>query len=185
LRFAWSQDAPKIVVVLRLSNTHKMKGNKPHSPSTKQFARNFILVAIGLLIGYFGSLRSKFQAKTGPFMFLRTPDVPFHKTSHVDANGDAILKKQLVEPFTIAPNIAGISLATLKPGQTVSYHSHASMAEMFYVISGSGILHAGEKEQTLAPGDFFSIPPPMRHEIQGGSSEDLVMMVVGVTYDAI
>jgi len=65
-------------------------------------------------------------------------DVLFRATSHKDkATGLSIQKQQLIEPFVV-PNLAGVSVGTLQPRQTVELHDHRSMHEFFYVLEGSG-----------------------------------------------
>jgi quercetin dioxygenase-like cupin family protein len=57
-------------------------------------------------------------------------DVPYRKTSH------GTTKQQLVEEFSVHPDLAGISVATLLQGQTIKQHVHESMHEFFYVFEG-------------------------------------------------
>ena len=67
-------------------------------------------------------------------------DLPLKSTSHVDAQGRPITKQQLIDPFTLVDNLAGISVTSLLPGQSVTRHSHDSMHEFFYILDGQGLV---------------------------------------------
>ena len=57
---------------------------------------------------------------------LQLEQVPFRKTSHIDEEGNPIVKQQFIEPFVI-PNFVGYSVATFKPGQIMMpAHEQAS-----------------------------------------------------------
>jgi quercetin dioxygenase-like cupin family protein len=55
-----------------------------------------------------------------------------------------------------------IALNATMPGVTVPMHSHSS--EQYGVVyAGEGILRIGEEERTMRSGDFYHIPPEVRH----------------------
>jgi mannose-6-phosphate isomerase-like protein (cupin superfamily) len=113
----------------------------------------------------------------------RLGDIPASPTSHVDERGrHAITKQQLVEPFVV-PNLAGISVATLLPDQTISSHKHETMHEFFYVLSGTGIVTVDEVDHGLAANSFVHVTPGELHSFQssGSAKEPMKMVVVGVT----
>jgi quercetin dioxygenase-like cupin family protein len=57
-------------------------------------------------------------------------DLPHVPTSH------GTTKQQLVEEFSVHPDLAGISIAKLLQGQTIKRHVHKSMHEFFFVFEG-------------------------------------------------
>jgi hypothetical protein len=72
---------------------------------------------------------------------IRLQDVPLKSTSHVyGPQGRPIAKQQLVDPFTLVNNLAGISVTSLLPGQSVTRHAHDSMHEFFYILDGDGLV---------------------------------------------
>jgi mannose-6-phosphate isomerase-like protein (cupin superfamily) len=49
-----------------------------------------------------------------------------------------ILKQSLILPLTaVHPDLVGISVATIRPGQVVSMHVHETMHEFFYILQGA------------------------------------------------
>ena len=95
------------------------------------------------------------------------------------------MKQQLIEPFEI-PNIAGFSVATLRPGQTVTEHVHESMIEAFFVLSGQGTISINQHETSISTGHFILVVPGERHSLwvdnvaSGESSQDMVFLVLGI-----
>jgi quercetin dioxygenase-like cupin family protein len=108
-------------------------------------------------------------------------DVPIRNTAHIDQDGQPITKQQFLDPFLI-PNVAGFSVATIQPGQTVSLHSHKTMHEFFYVIDGSGKFIFDGKTQVVSPGSFIHIVPPTEHEIvvPSENGESLKVLLAGI-----
>jgi mannose-6-phosphate isomerase-like protein (cupin superfamily) len=58
------------------------------------------------------------------------------------------------------PTSAGISLARawLEPGQATKPHV-LDFVEIYYVLSGQGVMHLDEEEQTIGPEDCVYVPP--------------------------
>jgi quercetin dioxygenase-like cupin family protein len=108
--------------------------------------------------------------------------VSHRPTSHMDGQGRPITKQQLVDPFVI-PNFAGFSIATLQPGQTLAEHSHESMVELFYVLSGSGKVQIDGQETSIAQGHFIEVVPGERHafDVQPTEEQAMVMLFCGIT----
>ncbi|VEU45293.1 unnamed protein product [Pseudo-nitzschia multistriata] len=119
----------------------------------------------------------------------RLEDTPFRATSHADrATGTTIAKQQFLDPFVV-PNLAGVSVATLRANQTVEPHSHRSMHEFFYVLEGTAdFALCGRETHRAKGGTFVHVVPGCVHSIarvQGtggdGDDGDLRVLVVGVT----
>ena len=91
-------------------------------------------------------------------------DVPIRNTVHIDQDGQPITKQQFLDPFLV-PDVAGFSVATIQPGQTVSRHSHKTMHEFFYVIGGGGNFIFDDEIEVVSSGSFIHIVPPTEHEI--------------------
>ena len=131
-----------------------------------------------------------------PFVKVSTLDqVPWRPTSHVDPQThQAIMKQQLVEPFAL-PNLAGFSVAKVRPGQHITVHEHESMHELFLVWKGTGRIRVeytdGDadgshgsvaKEYDVSTGAFIHVSPGVKHSIwvPSEATEDLTMVVCGV-----
>jgi hypothetical protein len=95
---------------------------------------------------------------------IRLDNVPLTSTSHVDnAHGRSITKQQLIEPFVLAHNLAGISVTSLLPGQTVYRHVHESMQEFFYILDGQGLVQLDDNDMTEQEETTRGIPKNSRN----------------------
>ena len=154
----------------------------------KQLAATFF---VGFLVGFVvcGGIHRQTET-TSTTTFWKAPssgfiahinDIPPRKTSHVDGQGRPITKQQLVEPFVI-PTIAGFSVATLLPGQTLAAHSHKSMVEFFYILSGQGTVTVNEQVSQVSPGDFVQAVPGETHgfAVLPTELDGMRMLVCGV-----
>eukprot|EP00977_Amphora_coffeiformis_P013513 scaffold3571_cov176-Amphora_coffeaeformis.AAC.29 len=121
-------------------------------------------------------------------------EIPLQPTSHKGVD-----KQSLLPPFSIAENLAGLSVASIQPGQTIERHHHPTMFEFFYVISGEGYAvsknnaqqdsFGSNSEETLklregsfvqtVPGDFHSFA------VDHVQTKPLQMIYFGVTTDPI
>jgi quercetin dioxygenase-like cupin family protein len=102
------------------------------------------------------------QAIVGSIHHLQ--DTPIRNTSHKDEQGRPITKQQFLEPFAI-PTVAGVSVATILPGQRVEMHQHESMHEFFYILQGTGMFSVLGTEEPVAPGTFLHLAPHEPHGI--------------------
>ena len=80
---------------------------------------------------------------------------------------------------TTAP-ITQCSLAeeTLPPGRSVTPHHHEVMEEVYYILSGHGIMRIGEEEQAVGAGDAIYIPRQMRHTLTNTGAEAMKILLV-------
>jgi quercetin dioxygenase-like cupin family protein len=170
----------------------KDSNSKTSSMTTNSYVHNVTTFSfiVGLLVGYVlgregggdnsgrinSGLRTKSSTATtkGLSSFVtHINDAPTQSTSHVDpTTGTAILKQQLIDPFVVIPNLAGISVATLRQDQTVTSHHHETMHEFFYVLEGHGIFTIQDTNYTVHPGSFVHIVPPDVHSISVAVKEE-------------
>jgi Cupin domain len=59
-----------------------------------------------------------------------------------------IYKQQLIEAFGVHPLLAGISVATLRSGQSIPRHVHESMHEFFFVLQGNLSIEVEESSES-------------------------------------
>lgn len=160
-----------------------MRPKQQHGPSTLK--SNIVVFVAGVLCGAcgFGSLHSPppaeiVKAPKVTSSMQQLESVPFRKTSHGTS------KQQLMEPFSVHPNLAGISVATLQPGQSIERHAHGSMHEFFYVLSGNVDITVESTGKAACPRDcFFHAAPGEVHsfEIAANAPSEMKMIVIGLT----
>ena len=77
----------------------------------------------------------------------------------------------------------GVSHMRLPPGRSgVPFHHHQREDEVFYVLSGRGVLRYGDQLHPLRPGDCVSCPARtgIAHQLANPYDEDLVYLAIGV-----
>ncbi len=80
---------------------------------------------------------------------------------------------------TTAP-ITQCSLAeeTLPPGKTVTPHQHEVLEEIYYILSGSGVMTIGEESQAVSAGDAIYIPKNNVHSLTNTGDEEMRILLV-------
>jgi len=80
---------------------------------------------------------------------------------------------------TTAP-ITQCSLAeeTLPPGHSVTPHHHEGLAEVYDILSGSGLMTIGAEQRAVSAGDAIYIPPQHRHTLTNTGTEPLRLLLV-------
>jgi mannose-6-phosphate isomerase-like protein (cupin superfamily) len=80
---------------------------------------------------------------------------------------------------TTAP-ITQCSLAeeTLQPGASVTPHHHRELEEIYYLLSGEGLMTVGAEQRKVLAGDAVYIPKGERHTLENTGSEPLRLIVV-------
>lgn len=76
----------------------------------------------------------------------------------------------------------GVVQQTLKPGMVgCPFHWHSREDEVFFVLSGRGVLRYGESIQEISSGDCVSCPADTQvaHQIANPFDEDLVYLAIG------
>lgn len=67
---------------------------------------------------------------------------------------------------------------TIYPTGTTTGHTHADREEVYFVISGEGIMVIGEERINIKPGDGLYVPPGLFHTtIQKGNQPLVVLWV--------
>jgi len=79
-----------------------------------------------------------------------------------------------------AARIVAIYETFLQPGQTIQPHFHPDAEELYYLISGQGVMHIGEERRDVATGDVIYIPPEKVHFLQNSSAEPIRFLTLTV-----
>ena len=76
----------------------------------------------------------------------------------------------------------GVNETRLPPGRALCpFHYHQREDEVFYVLSGKGVLRSGDRLIDIGPGDCISCPAGdgVAHQIANPFDEDLVYLAIG------
>jgi uncharacterized cupin superfamily protein len=80
----------------------------------------------------------------------------------------------------------GVNQTRLPPGRTAGpFHYHQREDEVFFVLSGRGVLRYGDELVDLRAGDTVSCPAGsgVAHQIANPYDEDLVYLAIGINDD--
>lgn len=104
------------------------------------------------------------------------------EVSHTEGEHWGAAYKVLTPSMTEKGGRLGVNLTRVTKGRTVCpFHSHQREDEVFYVLSGRGVLRYGETLTPLAPGDCVSCPAGtgVAHQIANPHDEDLIYLAIG------
>jgi mannose-6-phosphate isomerase-like protein (cupin superfamily) len=66
--------------------------------------------------------------------------------------------------------------ARLAPGGSTTPHYHPETEEIYYILSGRGLMTIASETVEVGPGDAIAIPPGARHTIANPGHETLVFL---------
>lgn len=89
---------------------------------------------------------------------------------------DTSLIREIAHPTNSAATQQSLAEATLPPGATTTAHFHPKAEEIYYVLSGQGLLRLEAEEAALRPGDAIVIAPGQRHQVRNIGAVDLVFL---------
>jgi mannose-6-phosphate isomerase-like protein (cupin superfamily) len=67
---------------------------------------------------------------------------------------------------------------TLLPGQAVTPHHHREIEEIYYVLSGRGVMSVGDEKREVAAGDAIYVPRGSRHTLENTGAEPIKLILV-------
>jgi mannose-6-phosphate isomerase-like protein (cupin superfamily) len=80
----------------------------------------------------------------------------------------------------ITKRIAAVYDTSLPPGQSIAPHYHTDFEEIYYVLSGYGIMTIGEEQKEISRGDVVYIPAIAPHALLNTGSVPLRFITVTV-----
>jgi mannose-6-phosphate isomerase-like protein (cupin superfamily) len=66
--------------------------------------------------------------------------------------------------------------ATLPPGASTQEHCHAISEEIYYILSGHGLMHVAGEQRAVGPLDAIALRPGVRHKLANTGMEPLVFL---------
>ncbi|HKG23639.1 MAG TPA: cupin domain-containing protein [Blastocatellia bacterium] len=77
-------------------------------------------------------------------------------------------------------DITQCSLAeeVLPPGCSVTPHHHERLEEVYYIVSGNGVMSVGDEQSEVGPGDAIYIPRGTRHTLANAGPEPVKLLLV-------
>jgi mannose-6-phosphate isomerase-like protein (cupin superfamily) len=63
-------------------------------------------------------------------------------------------------------------------GGYVEEHAHDIEEQVYYILSGKGIMRCGDETREVGPGSVIFVPPRVVHGIRNEAAEDLTFVIV-------
>lgn len=79
-----------------------------------------------------------------------------------------------------ASKIVAIYETTLSSGQTIQPHYHSDAEELYYILSGNGLMHIGDERKEVESGDVIYIPPEKVHFLSNTSAAEIRFLTLTV-----
>ncbi|MBD1918669.1 MULTISPECIES: cupin domain-containing protein [Cyanophyceae] len=95
------------------------------------------------------------------------------------SHNPAIKKRVLLRSHDL-PHLTNFAQARFAPGQVAQGHSHADMAEVFFVEAGDGTITVDGQAYPLTPGTCIAIEPGEYHEVANTGAQELILTYFGI-----
>lgn len=93
------------------------------------------------------------------------------------------IKKQTFIGNDLVPKLMMFGKAVFKPGQKVGEHKHATMFEVFYILSGKALFVINGKENIIEAGECVVIEPGEFHFQSNSFDRDVEWVYFGIATD--
>lgn len=80
----------------------------------------------------------------------------------------------------IAKNIAAVYDTSLLPGESIPLHFHPDYEELYYILSGYGIMTIDDEKQEISRNDVVYIPQNAAHTLHNTAEVPLRFFTVSV-----
>jgi mannose-6-phosphate isomerase-like protein (cupin superfamily) len=92
------------------------------------------------------------------------------------AHGSEI--RPLIDRTTSQVTRCSLAEETLPPGCAVAPHYHRQIEEIYYIVSGRGLMTVGGETREVGAGDAVYIPRSHRHTLENTGAEPLTLLLV-------
>ena len=96
------------------------------------------------------------------------------------AHGGAIA--QMILDRRTLKELGFLAIARLAPGKEIESHIDP-MEEIYFVISGTGVIRVDGEEKEVRPGDATWVPTGSSHSLLNTGKEDCVIIVIASSWD--
>ncbi|MDQ6993146.1 MAG: cupin domain-containing protein [Mariprofundus sp.] len=81
------------------------------------------------------------------------------------------------------PGSVRLSHALFKAGESIEPHKHDDLCEVFYLLSGQGVLRVEGLDMMISPGSTFMIAPGEVHQLTNSGDSDMTMIYFALLKD--
>jgi mannose-6-phosphate isomerase-like protein (cupin superfamily) len=91
------------------------------------------------------------------------------------AHGSEI--RPLIDRTTSGITQCSLAEEMLPPGCAVTPHHHREMEEIYYIVSGSGLMTVGDETREVEAGDAVYVPRGHRHTLENTGNQPITLLV--------
>ena len=91
---------------------------------------------------------------------------------------DGSLVRELVRPERGGSRNVSVAEAVIQPGQSTRSHAHSLSDEIYFVLSGEGVVMLGAKSCTVEPGSCLLLPAGQAHSARCGGPQALRILCI-------
>jgi mannose-6-phosphate isomerase-like protein (cupin superfamily) len=92
------------------------------------------------------------------------------------AHGSEI--RPLVDRTTSGITACSLAEETLPVGARVTPHRHREIEEIYYILSGRGVMTVGGERREVGPGDAIYVPRGNNHTLENTGTEPIRLLLV-------
>ena len=93
--------------------------------------------------------------------------------------------RPLIDRTTSNIKLCSLAEEVLPVGAKVTSHFHKETEEIYYILSGRGLMTVGDEVREVASGDAIFIPTGQRHTLENNGDAPLTLLLVcGPAYSA-
>ena len=89
---------------------------------------------------------------------------------------DGAIIRELAASRNSSARKQSLAEATIPVGGTVTLHYHKITEELYYILSGTGLMTIEDETKEVGPGDTVIIVPGQRHKITNNGQVPLVLL---------
>ena len=86
--------------------------------------------------------------------------------------------RPLIDRTTSPITQCSLAEEMLPPGCAVTPHHHRDLEEIYYIVSGAGLMTVGESSREVGAGDAVYIPRGHRHSLKNTGTEPIKLILV-------
>jgi mannose-6-phosphate isomerase-like protein (cupin superfamily) len=85
--------------------------------------------------------------------------------------------RPLIDRTTCEITQCSLAEELLPPGHAVTPHHHNQLEEIYYILSGSGLMSVGDETREVCAGDAIYVPRGHRHTLENTGAETIRLLV--------
>jgi mannose-6-phosphate isomerase-like protein (cupin superfamily) len=86
--------------------------------------------------------------------------------------------RPLIDRTTSEVTQCSLAEEVLPPGRAVAPHHHRELEEIYYILSGTGLMTVGDESFDVGTGDAIYVPRGHRHTLENTGADPIRLLVV-------